>query len=95
MGCSPGRSSFALALVSFTAFGAMGLLFFVAQAIGAILHLEVINYIEHYGLAQAGCGTATTSGGRAPPWNSAYFISNAYLFQLQRHSITTSRRAHV
>jgi alkane 1-monooxygenase len=77
----------ALAFASFTAFGATGLLYFVAQAIGAILHLEVINYIEHYGLARRQDANGTYERvDEHHSWNSAYFVSNAYLFQLQRHS---------
>jgi alkane 1-monooxygenase len=67
--------------------GTMGLLFFVGQAVIAVAHLEAINYIEHYGLERQ----HTAEGGFEPvsiahSWNSAYFLSNAYLFQLQRHS---------
>ncbi|MFN7221968.1 MAG: alkane 1-monooxygenase [Burkholderiales bacterium] len=73
--------------ISFAIAGTMGLLFFIGQALIAVLHLEAINYIEHYGLQRQ-----TEQDGAIEPvsimhsWNSAYFLSNAYLFQLQRHS---------
>jgi alkane 1-monooxygenase len=69
------------------AFGPMALVFFVGQALGAIVSLEIINYIEHYGLRRK-----SEANGRAEKvtpmhsWNSAYFLTNAFLFQLQRHS---------
>jgi alkane 1-monooxygenase len=67
--------------------GADGLVFFIAQALVAIAHLECVNYIEHYGLTRR----TSTDGqlDRVTPmhsWNSAYFLTNAYLFSLQRHS---------
>ncbi len=67
--------------------GWKGLLFFALQSVVAILVLEIINYVEHYGLARKPLGD-----GRYEPvneshsWNSDYLISNLMLFQLQRHS---------
>lgn len=68
--------------------GALGAAFFVGQAVVAIALLEVINYVEHYGLARRPVGTrgayeVTTA---AHSWNSNYLLSNLILFQLQRHS---------
>jgi alkane 1-monooxygenase len=68
-------------------FGVMGLVFFLAQSLIAIVHLEIINYIEHYGLSR----NLEASGRyeKVTPmhsWNSSYFFTNAFLFQLQRHS---------
>ncbi len=72
-------------------FGAPGLTFFLAQAAGAVLLLEVINYIEHYGLARARVPAA--GGGerweRVEPrhsWNSTNRLTGAFLFHLTRHS---------
>jgi alkane 1-monooxygenase len=49
--------------------------------------LEIINYIEHYGLARQraadGRYERTT---HLHSWNSDYSLSNLMLFQLQRHS---------
>lgn len=77
----------ALGVIAWWVFGTSGLVFFFAQAAGAIVHLEIINYIEHYGLVrpQDENGKFAKVDERHS-WNSAYFISNAYLFQLQRHS---------
>jgi alkane 1-monooxygenase len=67
--------------------GPAGALFFAAQALVAAATLEVINYIEHYGLARRrgpdGRYERTT---HLHSWNSAYRLSNLLLFQLQRHS---------
>lgn len=68
--------------------GLAGALFFVGQAVVAVALLEVINFIEHYGLArkavgQRGAYEVTTP---AHSWNSNHLISNLVLFQLQRHS---------
>lgn len=67
-------------------------LFFVVQSLIAILLLESVNYIEHYGIQRAEIGR-TASGAvryeRVNPlhsWNASQLISNLVLFQLQRHS---------
>ena len=49
--------------------------------------LEVVNYIEHYGLLRA--KRDATHYERTRPehsWNAAHRASNAFLYQLQRHS---------
>ncbi len=68
-------------------FGLLGVVFFLAQSLIAIVHLEIINYVEHYGLSR----NLEPSGRfeKVTPmhsWNSSYFFTNAFLFQLQRHS---------
>ncbi len=68
-------------------FGPIGALFFALQAIVAISTLEVINYVEHYGLERkklpSGRYERTT---HLHSWNSSYLLTNLLLFQLQRHS---------
>lgn len=67
-------------------FGAVTLVFFVAEAIVAIILLEGINYLEHYGLVRA-----LRENGRPVPvgiehsWNSSHFLTNINLFNLGRH----------
>ena len=67
--------------------GAIGALFFLAQGAIAAMSLEIINYIEHYGLERR-----RLSDGRYErtthlhSWNSNYLLTNLMLFQLQRHS---------
>lgn len=73
--------AFALAL------GGKGLAFFLLQGLFAAGSLEIINYIEHYGLERRrledGRYERTT---HLHSWNSDFALSNLMLFQLQRHS---------
>lgn len=75
------------ALSFFMLWGWMGVLFFFGQSLVAATTLEIINYIEHYGLHRR-----VLENGRyervtpAHSWNSNYFLTNIALFQLQRHS---------
>jgi len=68
-------------------FGTRGLLFFVLQSVVAVGFLETINYIEHYGLerrlVRAGVYERVTP---LHSWNAANRLTNALLFNLQRHS---------
>jgi alkane 1-monooxygenase len=67
--------------------GATGAVYFLAQCAGAFISLEIINYIEHYGLERRelapGRYERTT---HLHSWNSNYLLTNLLLFQLQRHS---------
>jgi alkane 1-monooxygenase len=61
--------------------------FFFGQSIIGFGLLELVNYVENYGIVRK----KLPSGGyeRVNPlhsWNTAYLISNLFLFQLQRHS---------
>ncbi|NQD37104.1 alkane 1-monooxygenase [Permianibacter sp. IMCC34836] len=68
-------------------FGWHGVLFFFGQSLVAIVLLETVNYIEHYGLHRR-----LQADGRYErvthlhSWNSSYRLSNLLLFHLQRHS---------
>lgn len=67
--------------------GPTGLAFFLLQGLLAAGSLEIINYIEHYGLERQrlpdGRYERTT---HLHSWNADYALSNLLLFQLQRHS---------
>ena len=68
-------------------FGAKALGFFLAQAVVAFVLLELVNYIEHYGLSRKPLGNGRYE--KVTPlhsWNSAHKFSNLLLFNLQRHS---------
>lgn len=68
-------------------FGWLGLLFFAGQSFVAFTELEIINYVEHYGLhrrRRADGGYERTTHQHS--WNSSYMVTNLFLFQLQRHS---------
>ena len=62
-------------------------LFFFAQSIIAFSLLELVNYIEHYGIVRKQDSSGKYE--RVNPlhsWNASHLISNFFLFQLQRHS---------
>ncbi|MEM6369798.1 MAG: alkane 1-monooxygenase [Myxococcota bacterium] len=70
-------------------FGATGVLVFAAQGVVAVLLLEIINYVEHYGLLRTTLGEADGRWERVRPhhsWNSSHRLTNAYLFHLPRHA---------
>lgn len=63
------------------------LLFFVVQSIIAILSLECVNYIEHYGILRKQLENGRYE--KVNPlhsWNANHYYSNVLLFNLQRHS---------
>ena len=67
--------------------GGLGLLLFVWQAFIAIWQLELVNYIEHYGLTRRHLGEGKYE--HVLPrhsWNAAHRASNWLLINLQRHS---------
>jgi alkane 1-monooxygenase len=67
--------------------GGLGVALFMWQALVAIWQLELVNYVEHYGLTRKHLGD-----GKYEPvqprhsWNTAQMASNWLLINLQRHS---------
>lgn len=62
-------------------------IFFFAQSFLAFTLLELINYVEHYGIVRKEIAPGKYE--RVNPlhsWNASHLISNFFLFQLQRHS---------
>ncbi|KTC79951.1 alkane 1-monooxygenase [Legionella cherrii] len=75
----------AIALLYYGGWG--GLLFFILQSLTAILLLEIINYIEHYGLERKKLANGSYEKVSAQhSWNASHWLSNMLLFHLQRHS---------
>ena len=67
--------------------GTLGVLFFVIQALVAIVHLELANYIEHYGLRRRLIDTNKFESTKSHhSWNSSEKASNWLLINLQLHS---------
>lgn len=69
------------------AFGVKILPFLVVQAVFGFSLLEVVNYLEHYGLMRQ--KDANGRYERCQPehsWNSNHVASNVILYQLERHS---------
>jgi alkane 1-monooxygenase len=84
-------NAWALTVVLFAgltlAFGWVVLPFLVLQAVLGFSLLEVVNYLEHYGLMRGKREDGRWE--RTQPehsWNSNNFVSNIVLFHLQRHS---------
>lgn len=79
-------ASAALLALAAWAGGAPAAVLFVVQSAVAIVLLEIINYVEHYGLLRR------LVGGRYEPvrdehsWNADFVVSNWILFNLQLHS---------
>lgn len=67
--------------------GWVGLMLFLWQAVVAVWQLELVNYIEHYGLTRRHLGEGRYE--HVMPhhsWNATYRASNWLLINLQRHS---------
>ena len=79
--------SVAFTLGIFYFYGLKGLGLFLIQALVAVLLLELVNYVEHYGLVREQLGNGRYEKVLpAHSWNSSHFFSNSLLFNLQRHS---------
>lgn len=68
-------------------FGLRGMLFFAAQSFVAVVMLEAINYVEHYGLTRRELSPGQFE--RVSPrhsWDSNHRVSNWLLINLARHS---------
>lgn len=67
--------------------GWAGLLFFFAQSAIAILQLEAINYIEHYGLQRREISPGVyEAADTRHSWNTHQRLTNNALFNLGRHA---------
>jgi alkane 1-monooxygenase len=61
--------------------------FFFTQSLLAFTLLELVNYVEHYGIMRKEISPGRYE--RVNPlhsWNASHLLSNFFLFQLQRHS---------
>jgi len=63
-------------------FGARGVAFFALQSAVAVLLIEILNYVEHYGLVR---GEGERVGVRHS-WDSAHRVSNWMMFNVARHA---------
>jgi len=75
--------------------GAAAVAFFLVQSLVAITLLEIVNYIEHYGLLRR--RVSDTEFEEVTPvhsWNASQRLTNYFLFNLQRHS-DHHARAHI
>lgn len=77
----------AMLVLAFSLGGWVGLGLFLVQAFTAIWQLELVNYIEHYGLTRRHLGDGKYE--HVLPrhsWNAEHRASNWLLINLQRHS---------
>lgn len=80
-------------------YGVPGILFFAVQSVLAFVLVEIINYIEHYGLARREIAPGQYE--RVMPWHSwdsTHRVSNWLLINLARHSdhhVAASKRYQV
>jgi alkane 1-monooxygenase len=71
----------------FAALGGLAVALWAAQSVVAIVLLEVINFVEHYGLERRELAPGKYE--RVQPrhsWNASHRVTNWLLFNLQRHS---------
>ena len=67
--------------------GWWGLCLFAIQAFVAILQLEAVNYVEHYGLTRKHLGGGKYEHTKPQhSWNASQSVTNLFLINLQRHS---------
>ena len=77
----------AFLILAFALGGPLGVLVFVLQALAAIFQLEVVNYVEHYGLTRKYLGDGKYEHVKPRhSWNASHTASNWFLINLQRHS---------
>lgn len=74
--------SFAWCILFFNAGGGFGVALFLSQAVFAKFILEIVNYMEHYGLVRS----AEQPIGPEHSWNTNKRMSTMVLFSLTRHS---------
>jgi alkane 1-monooxygenase len=65
--------------------GEKAAVFWLLQAVWAVVLLEIINYIEHYGLQRRRIGDRYEPVREEHSWNANYTVSNWLLFNLQLH----------
>lgn len=82
-----GLNNIILPAIVFWIWGFIGLFYFVGTAAIGIILLEVINYIEHYGLRRKEISPGVYEKVAIyHSWNTPHRMSNYLLFKLQRHS---------
>ena len=75
------------ALLAYILGGTWGITLFLWQAFVAVFHLELVNYIEHYGLTRKYLGNGKYEHTQPHhSWNAAQKATNWLLINLQRHS---------
>jgi len=82
-----GAISLSIAFAALLLFGVKALILFLLQALSAFSLLEIVNYIEHYGLEREKHGKDDYEPvNPLHSWNANARVTNFFLFKLQRHS---------
>ncbi|WP_163836120.1 alkane 1-monooxygenase [Spartinivicinus ruber] len=79
--------SILVAIACYILTGIHGLAFFLVSSFFAVLALEIVNYVEHYGLERRQLNSGRYE--RVSPlhsWNASEKLANAGIYNLQRHS---------
>ncbi len=77
----------AFVLLAWLVAGQEGILFFGFQALIAVLYLELVNYVEHYGLTRKYLGDGKYEHTQPHhSWNDSHKATSWMLINLQRHS---------
>ena len=77
----------AMLILAFALAGWVGVGLFIWQALIAVWHLELVNYVEHYGLTRKHLGDGKYEHVKPHhSWNAAHWATNWLLINLQRHS---------
>lgn len=79
--------SLGLTLYFGLSYGWLGVVFYLACSFVSFSLLEVINYVEHYGLHRRKLPNGRYERtNHHHSWNSSHLLTNMFLFHLQRHS---------
>jgi len=83
----PWAATLAIAAALGFAFGPLAVAFFFGQSAMAIVLLEAVNYVEHYGLQRKKLADGRYERpGPQHAWDSYAWLTNAFLVHLQRHA---------
>jgi len=67
-------------------FGLKGAAVYLGSSLVSVLMLEIVNYIEHYGLERKPLGNGRYEQvSRAHSWNADWFFTNCHIINLQLH----------
>lgn len=78
---------FAFLLLAVWIAGWAGFVFMLLQSLMAILSLELVNYVEHYGLTREHLGEGKYEHCKPRhSWNASHMITSFLMLNLQRHS---------
>ena len=79
-------NNFLFPLIIYFFFGFYGMIIHLFVALGSIIVLEAINYVEHYGLLRKKINDKYEEVSIKHSWNSSHMLTNYLLYKLQRHS---------